>query len=178
MRILVTGGLGKLGSWVVKELIDRSDGRQAHEVTVLDQAPVAPNRALPGVCYLTGDIEDLGQVMGAAAGMDAIAHLAAVRNPRFTTSDVTFRINAMGTFNVHEAAFRLGVRRVVSAGSQDILGWGYRDVDFEPDYLPVDEDHPVRPQDPYGLSKETGEAIARSYARKGWRPWCFARIGS
>jgi nucleoside-diphosphate-sugar epimerase len=167
MKIVVTGGLGKLGTWVVRDLVAGSGDRDAHEVTVFDRVAAHPDRAVPGVRYVTGDIEDLGQVVGVLAGADAAAHLAAVRNPRFTTNDVTYRTNVIGTFNVHEAAYRLGVCRVVSAGSQDILGWGYRQRDFEPDYLPVDEDHPVRPQDAYGVSKEAGEAIARAYARKG-----------
>ena len=64
-------------------------------------------------------------------------------------------------------AFRFGVKRVVSTSSIAILGWSYSEHDFGPDYLPVDEDHPVKPQDVYGLSKEIGEDIARSYSRKG-----------
>jgi UDP-glucose 4-epimerase len=79
---------------------------------------------------------------------------------------VTFRTNVMGTFNVHEAAYRLGIQRVASVSSEAIYGWDYREREFAPDYLPVDEEHPLRPQDAYGLSKEVGEAIARSYTAK------------
>ena len=79
---------------------------------------------------------------------------------------VTYQTNVVGTFNVHHAAFRLGVRRVVSASSNAVVGWSYSER-FVPDYLPIDEDHPLRPEDIYGLSKEIGETIARSYARKG-----------
>jgi nucleoside-diphosphate-sugar epimerase len=149
---------------VVQELVDTSGGRAAHSVTVLDRVP-GPERQ--SVRYLAGDVQDLGQVVGALAGAEAVIHLAAVPRPGQTPDDVTFRTNVMGTYNVHEAAYRLGIKRVVSAGSQAILGWDYRERDFVPEYLPLDEDHPVKPQDAYGLSKEVMEAIARSYARKG-----------
>ena len=164
MRVVVTGGAGKLGQWVVRDLLDDADGRPRHEVTVLDRVP---GPAPAGGRWLVGDVEDLGQVVGALSGAEAVIHLAAVPRPGLTTDDVLFRTNVLGAFNVHEAAWRLGIRRVVSAGSQAILGWDYRVRDFAPTYLPVDEDHPVSPQDPYGLSKEVTEAIARSYARRG-----------
>lgn len=163
MNILVTGGLGKVGRWVVAELIDSSAGKIAHQVTVFDRAP-GPERG--AVKYLLGDIEDLGQVMEAMSGADAVIHLAAIHNPNIATAPLVYRTNVVVTFNVHHAAFRLGVNRVVSASSNAIVGWSYSER-FEPDYLPIDEDHPLRPEDVYGLSKQIGETIAQSYARKG-----------
>ena len=158
MKILVTGGQGKVGRFVVQELVN-----SAHEVTVFDRVP-GPERG--AVRYLVGDIQDLGQVMEAMHGADAVIHLAAIHNPNIATATVTYQTNVVGTFNVHHAAFRLGIKRVVSASSNAVVGWSYSD-NFVPDYLPVDEDHPLRPEDPYGLSKEIGETIARSYALKG-----------
>lgn len=163
MKLLVTGGLGKVGQWVVRELIDASDGRTRHEVTVLDRA-AGPERG--PVKYLIGDIQDLGQVMEAMAGVDVVIHLAAIHNPNIATTSIVYETNVVGTFNVHHAAYRLGVKRVVFASSNAIVGWSYSER-FEPDYLPIDEDHPLRPEDVYGLSKEIGETIARSYSRKG-----------
>jgi nucleoside-diphosphate-sugar epimerase len=163
MKVVVTGGLGKLGKAVVQELIDDSDGRQAHEVTVFD-AIKGPEQG--PVRYLPGEIQDLGQVFGAIAGADAVIHLAAIRKHGIATNDVIWHTNVIGTFNVHEAAWRLGIRRVASVSSEAILGWDYREREIMPEYLPIDEDHPIRPQDSYGLSKETGEAIARSYTEK------------
>jgi nucleoside-diphosphate-sugar epimerase len=163
MNILVTGGLGKVGRWVVAELIDASASKIAHHVTVLDRA-VGPERG--PVKYLMGDIQDLGQVMEAMIGADAVIHLAAIHNPNIATAPLVYQTNVLGTFNVHHAAHRLGCRRVVSASSNAIVGWSYSDR-FEPDYLPIDEDHPLRPDDVYGLTKEIGETIAHSYARKG-----------
>jgi nucleoside-diphosphate-sugar epimerase len=159
MKVLITGGAGKVGQWVVRELLN-SEG---YEITVLDRTP-GPERG--PVKYLVGDVEDLGQVMEAVTGAEAIIHLAAIHNPNIATTTVTYQTNVVGTFNVHHAAFRLGVKRVVSASSNAIVGWSYGER-FMPDYLPIDEDHPVRPEDVYGLSKEIGETIARSYARKG-----------
>ena len=158
MKILVTGGQGKVGRFVVQELVS-----SGHEVTVLDRV-LGPERG--PVRYLIGDIEDLGQVMEAMAGNHAVIHLAAVHNPNIATAPVVYQTNVIGTFNAHHAAFRLGLKRVVSASSNAIVGWSYSEK-FMPDYLPIDEHHPLRPEDPYGLSKEIGETIARSYALKG-----------
>jgi nucleoside-diphosphate-sugar epimerase len=163
MRVAVTGGVGKLGAWVVRELRAPRDGGEAHEVVVLDRV-AGPEQA--GVRYVVGDVTALGEVLGTVAGADAIIHLAAIRRWGIAPNEVTFGTNVMGTFNVHEAARLLGIRRVVSASSEAVLGWDYREREFPPDYLPIDEAHRVRPQDAYGLSKEAGEAVAASYTAK------------
>ena len=164
MKVLVTGGLGKVGQWVVRELLDSGGGRAAHEVTVLDCIP-GPRTDV--VKHLMGDIQDFGQVLEAAAGVDAVIHLAAIHNPNVAPTNVTFDTNVTGTFNVHHAAFRLGIKRVISTSSNAAVGWAYSEGAFMPDYLPIDEDHPRRPVDVYGLSKDLGESIAHSYSRKG-----------
>jgi nucleoside-diphosphate-sugar epimerase len=110
------------------------------------------------------DVLDLGQVIGAAKGADAIIHLAGIPHPWTMPDEVVFRTNSVATFNIHQAAALLGIKRVVSASSEAALGWTYRREDFLPDYLPVDENHAARAQDPYGLSKVVGEAIARSFS--------------
>jgi nucleoside-diphosphate-sugar epimerase len=159
MKLLITGGAGKVGQGVVRELLNNPP----YEIIVLDRVP-GPERG--PVKYLVGDIEDLGQVMEAMIGAEAVIHLAAIHNPLIAPTSVVYQTNVVGTFNVHHAAFRLGVKRVVSASSNAIVGWSYSER-FMPDYLPIDEDHPLRPEDVYGLSKEIGETIARSYARQG-----------
>ncbi len=163
MKVVVTGGMGKIGRWLVEELTAERPSKRAHEVTVFDRVP-GPEQG--PVRYIGGDVQDLGQVVGALAGVDAVIHLAAVHRDGIAPNDVTFRTNVLGTFNVHEAAWRLGIRRVVSTSSASVLGWDYRERDFLPQYLPIDEDHPVSPQDAYGLSKQVGEDIARSYTNK------------
>lgn len=164
MNVVVTGGCGILGRYVVEALL--GDGREddQFEVTVFD---TSCNSEVPGARYVRGDIRDLGQVYGALSGADVAIHLAAVRRPGIVTDDVVFETNVVGTFNVHEAAWRLGVRRVISTSSEAALGWDYRSSEMVPEYLPIDERHPLKPQDAYGLSKQIGEDIARSYARRG-----------
>jgi nucleoside-diphosphate-sugar epimerase len=161
MKIVVTGGMGKIGRYVVGELADGAG--TPHQVTVFDQVR-GPEQG--PVRYIGGDITDFGQVVGALAGADAMIDLAGIHRDGITTNDVTFRTNALGSFNVHEAAWRLGIRRVVSTSSISVMGWDGRERDFMPEYLPLDEDHPVAPQDTYGLTKEVVEAIARSYTNK------------
>ena len=165
MRVVVTGGSGKAGRPLVEELACDADGKARHDVLVLDKAPV-PERE--GVRHLAGDIEDLGRVRAALSGADAVIHLAGIHTHGILPNEDTFRINAMGTFNVHEAARRLGIPRVVTMSSEAVLGWapGSWEREHVPAYLPLDEDHPVGAQDAYGLSKVVSEAIARSYTAK------------
>ena len=163
MKVVVTGGQGKIGRWVVSELAGETGSGPPHEVTVFDRVP-GPEQG--PIRYVAGDVQDLGHVVGALAGADAVVHLAAVHRDGIAPNEVTFRTNVMGTFNVHEAAWRLGIRRVVSTSSVSVMGWDYRVRDFLPEYLPVDEEHPAHPQDAYGLSKLVGEEIARSFTDK------------
>ena len=159
MKVVVTGGSGRIGQYVVKELLG-----SGHEVAVFDRVEPPAEK---GVRWVRGDIEDLGEVISALRGAEAVIHMAAFTMPyRDVPDHVLFRCNTMGTYIVHEAAFTLGIRRVVSTSSGAVVGWTYRTRELRPNYLPVDEDHPVSPQDPYGLSKLCGEATARSYTLK------------
>lgn len=159
MKIVVTGGSGKVGRYLLKELLAAN-----HQVTVFDQFPPPEGQ---GVRWVKGDLQDLGDVIGVLSGAEVVVHLAAYPIPyREIPDHVLFTNNVVATYNVHEAAFRLGIRRVVSASSGAIVGWAYGEREIRPQYLPVDEDHPVMPQDPYGLSKLCGENIARSYTHK------------
>ncbi len=159
MKIVVTGGSGKVGKYVVTDLVEAK-----HEVTIFD--PFPPSQ-LRGVRWVKGNLQDLGEVISGFAGMDAVIHLAAYPIPyREIPDHVLFSNNTLATYNVHEAAFRLGISTVVSMSSGAIVGWAYGSRDFPPEYLPVDENHPLSPQDPYGLSKLCGEHIARSFTLK------------
>ena len=168
MKILVTGSAGKLGQWVVRELKSHQ-----HHVTTFDLQAGAETVDRERI----GDIEDLEEVADAAAGMDAILHLAGIRTHGLVPDDETFRINVMGAFNAHEAARRAGVPRVVSMSSEAVLGWapGSWQREHLPDYLPIDEEHPCRPQDCYGLSKVALEAVGRSFADRCGMTTVFIR---
>ena len=159
MKVVVTGGAGKLGRWVVRDLTSAQ-----HAVTIFDKV----RSAEAADRILTGDIENLSEVSEAFDGADAVIHLAGIPTHGVVADDVTFRINVMGTFNVHEAARRRGIRRVVSLSSEAVLGWapGSWEREHVPAYLPIDENHPCAPQDCYGLSKQVMEEIARSFTAK------------
>ena len=159
MKLLVTGGAGMIGGYVVAEL-----ARAGHEVVSFDQTQ--PAERVPGVRYRIGDHEDLGQVVELCPGMDAVVHLSAIPAPRTYPNATVFRTNVMGTFNVHEAAVIAGVPFVVSTSSQSAYGFAWQHRPFLPYYLPLDEKHPDLSQDAYGLSKMVGEEIAHGFHRR------------
>jgi nucleoside-diphosphate-sugar epimerase len=98
---------------------------------------------------------------------DAVVHLAAIPAPDLMPEDVTFRNNMVTTYNVFDAALRVGVKRIVWASSETTLGLPFS-PENPPAYTPVDEDHPMRPESAYSLSKDLGEEMARQMQR--WNP--------
>ncbi|MBA2390342.1 MAG: NAD(P)-dependent oxidoreductase [Geodermatophilaceae bacterium] len=109
---------------------------------------------------------DIGQVFGCLAGADAVVHLAAIPRPTFHPNEVVFRTNVLSTYNVLEVAAGLGIRRVVLASSISVLGFPFFYHRFAPNYVPLDEAHPMQPQDAYALSKVVGEVMADAFARR------------
>lgn len=156
MRIVITGGSGNVGRYVAPELLDHG-----HEVTIFDR--LKPESL--DVPFVEGSILDIDACRRAFRGSDVVIHLAAIPHPLDDPPEVVMHVNTTGTFIVHQAAVDIGVRRVVHASSDSSYGLVFRRVDFSPDYLPLDEEHPQKPQDAYGLSKKVGEAIARSFTR-------------
>ncbi|GAA1142190.1 NAD-dependent epimerase/dehydratase family protein [Nesterenkonia lutea] len=161
MRIAVTGSTGKLGTVVAREL--RAAG---HEVIGLD---VEGARA-PG--FVKVDLTDYGQVIDALGavgdrheGVDAVVHLAAVPAPGIRPDAATFHNNITASFNVFWAASRLGIRRIVAASSETVLGLPF---DTPPPYIPVDEEYPARPESTYSLGKHLEETMAVELVR--WNP--------
>jgi nucleoside-diphosphate-sugar epimerase len=88
-----------------------------------------------------------------------VVHVAAIPEPTHNPAHVVFHTNLMATFNVLEAAVRFGVKRFVNISSETVPGFFFPERDFLPEYAPVDEQHPVHPQDPYALSKHFGEQL-------------------
>ena len=153
MRIVVTGGTGKGGRWVVREL--REAG---HDVLNVDwRHDGSPH----GQC-LVADLTDLGQALDGLSGAEAIVHFAAIPAPELRPEGETFRINAMSTYNVFAAAELHRVRRVVWASSETILGLPF---DTPPAFAPLDETIEPRPESSYSLSKLVGETMAGQFAR-------------
>ncbi len=158
MRVVVTGASGRLGRAVVSLLL-----AQNMEVIGLDKQPGKS----PGVRMIGLDLCNLGQVFGAMAGAEAIVHLGAIPSPGGRPPEMVYHNNIMAQFNVFEAAAKLGIRRVVSASSLSAFGFPFQHRWSQPLYFPLDEQHPLLPQDSYGLSKANGEEIAAAYARRG-----------
>jgi len=169
-QIVVTGGSGKAGRAVVRDLVD-------HGYDVVNADVVAPADQLAPL--LRVDFTDLGETIEALRGADAVIHLAAIPAPRIRSVEKTFEINMLSTYNVFSAAALLGTSRVVWASSETVLGLpfgrtGARNLldpaaepghHEQPDYVPIDEDHPLRPHSSYSLSKVLSEEMARQFAR-------------
>ncbi len=158
MRVLVTGGGGRIGRFVVRELI-----AAGHQVTSLDLAPAAAS--VPGLNTMRGDVTDAADVYGAIAytRADAVVHLAAWPDPGFVPDVRTYADNTSATFNVLEICHSLAVARVIVASSAQVYGF----AEHAPVYAPVDEAHPLRPLNSYALSKIAGEQAAAYFAAKG-----------
>lgn len=156
-KVVVTGGSGRLGRFVVERLKDK------YAVTVIDMKP----SDVKGVGYADVDILDLAGLTRAFGGVDVVIHLAAVPNPRTSSPEACFRVNTQGTWAALQAAEDAGVRRVVVISSDAATGLHYNPADWPPQYVPVDEKHPLRPSEVYSLSKEVTESIARCYAVRG-----------
>ena len=155
-RVLVTGASGRIGRHVVDALVDD------HEVTVLDLAPPAQD-----VPFIEGNVLDLETVRASMAGQDAVIHLAAIDAGVPAEPEAYFGVNVMGTWNTVQAAREAGIRKVVLASSVSAIGVGEMRSDFPPEYLPIDEAHPMKPAGAYGLSKLVLEDIARGFALHG-----------
>lgn len=157
MRIVVTGGSGHTGRAVVEHLLEFG-----HQVLVVDRQP--PRQA--NHPYKLVDLEDFGQTVDVLQQADAVVHLAAIPRPVYHSRSTVFRTNVVACYNVFEAAALLKIPRLVYASSISVTGYPFYERFIEPVYLPIDELHPLVPQDPYGLSKLVGEQIADSFVRR------------
>jgi nucleoside-diphosphate-sugar epimerase len=177
VKIAVTGGSGKAGRAIVRDLLEHG-----HEVLDVDVVP-SPESSSPDspAPFLRADVTDFGQALEALSGgermpgIEAIVHLAAIPSPVHAPADHVFRTNVTSTHAVFAAAVRLGVRRVVWASSETTLGLPF---DEPPEYAPVDEDHPVRPESSYALSKVVGEEMARHFSRWSGIPFVGLRFSN
>lgn len=162
-RVAVTGGSGKLGRACVDELL-----RHGYEVVNLDVAPPREERCPFTLIDLTDfgqTVEALTAIDGRYRGVDALVHLAAIPGAGIRANAATFRNNLIGTYNVLAAARHAGIRNIVWASSETLLGVPF---DVPPPYLPVDEEYPPRPETAYALAKALEEEMARQFCR--WEP--------
>jgi nucleoside-diphosphate-sugar epimerase len=162
VRVLVTGAKGKVGSATAAAL-----ARAGHEVTGSDLMRGVFERPLPGEnAYVQADLTDAGEAFAVVRGMDAVVHAAAIPDPTHNPPATVFRNNVMSTFNAIEAAVRFGVKRFVNVSSETVPGFFFPERPWLPEYVPVDEEHPIRPQDPYALAKHFGEQMMDAAVRR------------
>lgn len=162
MRVLLTGALGKVGRSSSAALL-----AAGHEVTGVDVARPTFDRPLRGEAhYQQAELTDAGDVFALVRGYDAVVHAAAIPEPTHNPPHTVFHNNLMSTFNLIEAAVRWQVPRFVHVSSETVPGFFFPERPDLPDYVPVDEQHPVRPQDPYALSKHFGEQLMDAAVRR------------
>jgi nucleoside-diphosphate-sugar epimerase len=160
--VLVTGGRGASGRWVVDRLACD------YEVVVVDYShPGLGVDPAPHVSFRAADLADRGEALDVvhAADPDAVVHWAAIPVAGTHPEGRVFETNALAAKHVLDAAGRADAP-VVQASSDGAYGFFFADPTPFPDELPITEGHPLRPEDPYGLSKVTAEAAAGAVARR------------
>lgn len=176
-RIIVTGGSGKAGHWIVKHLVE----------TGYDVINVDTRRPAMALCRtIVADLTQLGQVVAAFSAhgtgnrtpYDGVIHMAAIPRAHENPNDEIFRINSLTTYNVLEACGLLGIRKAVIASSESSYGLCFADKFFAPQYLPIDEAHPQLPEDTYGLTKVINEVTAAMFHRRDGTQIISFRIGN
>jgi nucleoside-diphosphate-sugar epimerase len=161
MRILVTGARGKVGAATVATLSDAG-----HDVTATDVGRPSFEADAGAVAYQQADLTDAGDAFAIVRGQDAVVHAAAIPEPTRNPPHAVFHNNLMATFNALEAAVRWGVPRFVNLSSETVPGFFFPERTFLPAYLPVDEEHPIAPQDPYAIAKHFGEQLMDAATRR------------
>ncbi|ELY60302.1 NAD-dependent epimerase/dehydratase [Natronococcus amylolyticus DSM 10524] len=159
MKLVVTGATGGIGSWVVESLASAG-----HEVLGVDLE--RPSGERENATFLAGDLTEQGvaRELIRDPDPDAVVHCAGVPAMGIRAGGETFETNVVSTYHALEAAGLAGAE-VVWTSSESTYGMPFAATPSLPDYLPIDEDHPQRPEDPYGTSKLVGEVIAERAVR-------------
>ncbi|HBF28954.1 NAD(P)-dependent oxidoreductase [Rhizobium sp.] len=183
-RIVFTGGSGKAGHHAIPHLVDKG-----YSVLNLDLKPLD----MPGVNTLITDLTQSGQVFNALtthfgfegfeagsppSAPDAVVHFAAIPRVLIEPDNATFAANVLGTYNVLEAAMKLGVRKVIIASSETTYGVCFAEGDKDYHGFPLEEDYDNDPMDSYGLSKVVNEKTARAFAMRYGADVYALRIGN
>lgn len=183
-RVLLTGGSGKAGKHVARYLIKKG-------YRVLNGDLV--NNAQIGLDFLYLDVTKSGQVFNALSshfnrnelrknkdviGLDAVIHFAAIPRILLKSDDETYRINVLGTYNVIEAAVKLGIKKVIFASSETVYGFCFSHGNPMPDSLPITEEDQTKPMDSYAMSKVVNEETAKAFQRRSGIDIYGLRIGN
>ena len=152
-RVAVTGGNRGGGAAVVEHLVE-----QGYEVVIVDRESLPSSK----VEHRQVDLTDYDATIIALQGVEAVVHFAADAEPDrdFATGANRFRNNTLSTYNVFSASAQHRVRRVVWASSETVFGYPFR-PSTPPQYLPIDEKHPLSPRSGYAMSKVLSEQLAR-----------------
>ena len=183
-KIFVTGGSGKAGKHLIQYLLEKG-----YSVVNADLVPLVMN----GVDNINLDITDSGQVFNALSGyanipelklgegiknFKAVVHLAAIPRILVKPDNETFRINTLGTYNVMEAATKLGIKKIIFASSETTYGFCFAQGNPVPKWLPIEEDYETSPTDSYGLSKVLNEKTGKSFQKRTGIDIYALRIGN
>lgn len=171
-KIFVTGGSGKAGKHLIPYLLEKG-----YSVVNADLVPLL----MDGVDNINLDVTDSGQLFNALSGYanipelksgkgpesyKAVVHLAAIPRILVKPDNETFRINTLGTYNVMEAATKLGIKKIIFASSETTYGFCFAQGNPTPKWLPIEEDYETSPTDSYGLSKVLNEKTGKSFQKR------------
>ncbi|OXM82992.1 NAD-dependent epimerase/dehydratase family protein [Paenibacillus rigui] len=171
-KVLVTGGAGRLARYTIEYLLERN-----YQVTAFDVISPDAETFPKEVQFIKGNLTSLEDNLRAMhlSDADAIIHLGAITHDttmqpgsvriQRMPEDETMRVNTMGTYYLMDAARRFHVKTVVAASSYYVLGLGFRisNKPFQVHYLPIDEEHPLQPEDSYSLSKLFNEETLKAF---------------
>jgi nucleoside-diphosphate-sugar epimerase len=161
--ILVTGGRGRSGRWICDRL-----ARDGYRVVCVDlDHPGWEVAERDRLTFRAVDVTDAGEVRDLVAEFDpdGVVHWAAIPAPERHAGTRVFETNVTATYNALDAAGRVGAP-VVWASSESAYGLAFAAETSLPAYLPIDEEHPMAPEDPYGTSKVASEEVAKMVARR------------
>ncbi len=177
MKVVVTGGSGRAGGYIIADLLKH--GYDAVNADITPPRPDSPGvraseKTGKAVRFLKTDTTDFGEVTAALKGADAVIHMSAIPSPVSVPEHRVFAINMLSDWNVLEAAEVHGIRKVVKASSINAVGAVFSHGIVETEYLPIDEDHPTRAEDGYSQSKWLGEEMSEAFCRR--RPMQIASM--
>ena len=183
-KIFVTGGSGKAGKHLIPYLLEKG-----YSVVNADLVPLV----MDGVDNINLDITDSGQVFNSLSSFanipelksgeglksfKAVVHLAAIPRILVKPDNETFRINTIGTYNVIEAATKLGIKKIIFASSETTYGFCFAHGNPIPKWLPIEEDYETSPTDSYGLSKVLNEQTGKAFQKRTGIDIYALRIGN
>lgn len=161
-KVVVTGGSGRVGRYVVEELAKAHDVRNADLVP----AKAGPQGQPPAdVEFVELDVMDLDSVRAALKEADVVVHLAAIDYDWKAAPETYIRVNTLGSWNVLQAAQENGLEKAVLCSSVSACGLSEMRSDWTPQYLPIDEGHELRPVQAYSLSKQIIEEMGLAVSR-------------